>query len=62
MIFRDRSLSALLTVRLISAVFVISAVVISVGYYKSHTEGKQKLEDKAEEYLDFLINTLETAI
>ncbi len=59
---RGRSISRDLTVFLVLVVVVAFALVISVSYLIVSRKAKAQLEEKADEYMSYLVDSLELAI
>ena len=52
------SISRRLTISLTIAVMVVSAVVVALNYYSSNRKAKAQLDEKADEYVSFLLESL----
>jgi len=52
------SISRRLTISLTIAVMVVSAVVVALNYYSNNRKAKAQLDEKADEYVSFLLESL----
>ncbi|GEM_PF-1406311 len=59
LINKNASISKNLTVSLVLMVLVVSVIPVGINYVHSSRKAKAQLEEKADEYLTFLVNSLE---